>query len=167
MGSGKLSVIFSGASIVALIPKWFSNFCAIGLRACPRSVSIQIKSSPSVQAKRRIGTRQRTHNHRHNLFIGYVGFLRKALSTNARYTKYLGNSFRQIICNFTTKLGALRAIWQNGQFERDLCSFYQDPYRRSNTRVLKKIRYYKAAQVEEERRPPPTRVDDRSNLFYR
>src|ERR1700751_1007508 len=59
---GKLSVIFSGASTVTLSPKSFSNFFPIASRAWPRSASIQIKSSPLVQANRSTGIRNRANS---------------------------------------------------------------------------------------------------------
>src|SRR5262249_2717075 len=59
---GKQSVIFSGASIVTLIPKSFSNFFPIAPRASPRSASIQIKSSALVQANRSTGIRNRANS---------------------------------------------------------------------------------------------------------
>ena len=62
---GKVSVTFPGVSIVILIPKSSSNFCAIGARprARPlaRSLSIQMESSPLVQADRFIGSKARAN----------------------------------------------------------------------------------------------------------
>ena len=66
----KPSAILSGVAIVSLSPKSFSKFLAIGPRACPRSLSIQIKSSPSVQANSFIWISARVDRTESSLFIG-------------------------------------------------------------------------------------------------
>src|SRR5208282_869932 len=70
---GKLSVIFSGASIVTLRPRSVLNFSTIGARARPRSLSIQTKSSPLVHANSFGVTRQRANNINNKRFMGAHG----------------------------------------------------------------------------------------------
>src|SRR5271166_4243798 len=72
--------MFWGASMVTLRPRSVLNFSTIGVRARPRSLSIQTKSSPLVHANSFGVTKQRANNINNKRLIEGRGKMFKAWS---------------------------------------------------------------------------------------